>query len=391
MTTSRNASIHRRRPQEANAQTPAASDFPDRRALRPYHEGVSDTARRLLLFVESVQDHAIFMLDPGGYVTTWNEGAERIKGYRAEEIIGRHVSCFYTPEDVERGLPARLFEAAEADGRVEDEGWRVRQDGSRFWATVSITAVRDDRGRLEGFGKVTSDLTKHKHAEKQALGDLAGRLFEAQDWERRRISLSLSDGTSPSLETLRSKLHRVKYRPEEDAHQLIDDCLALAEFLSREIRTVSSRLYPPSLETDGLLVTLRTHLKGLAQQRGITVDVDFPAHMERVPPLEAAALYHVVQEFLARVLRATGSSRAKARIAVEDEDLTLKVGVEESRLTQDALQELHEGAGELGVTMAGMRERMVRLGGSLEIDSGKSGTWATATLPVPKTRKAVPE
>ena len=322
------------------------------------------------------------MLDPAGYVTTWNEGAERIKGYRAEEVIGRHMSCFYTAEDIERGLPAQLLETAETEGRVESEGWRVRKGGTRFWASVSITAVRNDRGSLEGFGKVTRDLTERKQAQ-EALRELSGRLVEAQERERRHISLSLNDSTSPTLTALISKLYFAKYRPEKEARQLIDDCVALAEFLSREIRTVSYLLYPPSLETDGLLVTLRGHLKGLARQKGIPIDMDFPAHMERLPPPVAAALYRVVQEFLANIFRVPGNSRAKARIAVQDGKLTLEVGAEGRGLPQEALQEARQGTGELGVAMAGMRERLVRLGGSLEIDSRNSGTWVTATLPVP--------
>jgi PAS domain S-box-containing protein len=120
--------------------------------------------------VASVTDYAILMLDPEGRVATWNAGAERIKGYRAEEIIGHHVSRFYPDEDVRRGKPATALERARQVGRVEDEGWRVRKDGSRFWANVVITAVRDPAGRLQGFSKVTRDITERKRAE-EALRD----------------------------------------------------------------------------------------------------------------------------------------------------------------------------------------------------------------------------
>ncbi len=117
--------------------------------------------------VESVRDYAIFMLDPSGVVTTWNRGAERLKQYHADEIIGRHFSEFYPPEDVAAGKPERELEIALAEGRVEDEGWRVRKDGSRFWALVVITALYDDRGNLAGFGKVTRDLTERRATEEQ--------------------------------------------------------------------------------------------------------------------------------------------------------------------------------------------------------------------------------
>ena len=120
------------------------------------------------LLVEGVRDYAIFMLDGAGRVLTWNAGAERLKGYRAEDIIGKHFSCFYPAEAVEAGKPARMLALAARDGRVEDEGWRVRRDGSRFWADVVITALRDPDGSLIGFAKVTRDTTERRRAD-QAL------------------------------------------------------------------------------------------------------------------------------------------------------------------------------------------------------------------------------
>src|SRR2546425_2293546 len=112
-------------------------------------------AERFRLLVESVKDYAIFMLDVDGRISSWNVGAERIKGYRADEIIGQHFSRFYPPEDLARSKPQYGLEVASAEGRFEDEGWRLRKDGSRFWANVVITALRDDSGTLRGFGKVT--------------------------------------------------------------------------------------------------------------------------------------------------------------------------------------------------------------------------------------------
>jgi PAS domain S-box-containing protein len=117
------------------------------------------------LLVESVQDYAIFALDPDGVVRSWNVGAQRVKGYRPQEIVGRHFSVFYPPGDVAAGKPERLLADAARDGRTEDEGWRIRQDGSRFWANVVITALRDEGGALVGFAKVTRDLTERRRAE----------------------------------------------------------------------------------------------------------------------------------------------------------------------------------------------------------------------------------
>jgi len=124
-------------------------------------------AAQLRLLVDAVADYAIFLLDPDGVVASWNAGAERIKGYRPEHVIGSHFSRFYTPEDRERGHPAELLAAALRDGRVEDEGWRVRRDGTRFWASVVITALREEGGELVGFAKVTRDLTERREAEQR--------------------------------------------------------------------------------------------------------------------------------------------------------------------------------------------------------------------------------
>jgi len=121
------------------------------------------------LLVESVKDYAIFMLDPTGTITSWNPGAERLKGYLASEIIGRHFSAFYTADERKAGKPERVLRRALEEGRIEDEGWRVRKDGTLFWADVIITAVYDRYGRHRGFAKVTRDLTERRQAEQERL------------------------------------------------------------------------------------------------------------------------------------------------------------------------------------------------------------------------------
>jgi PAS domain S-box-containing protein len=133
-----------------------------------------ESEEQLRLLVEQVQEYAIYMLDPMGHVRSWNQGAERIKGYKAEEILGQHFSAFYTPEDVALHKPALQLARAEAEGRCEDEGWRMRKDGSRFWASVVITALRGPDGRLSGFGKVTRDITeRRREAERRSADEIA--------------------------------------------------------------------------------------------------------------------------------------------------------------------------------------------------------------------------
>jgi PAS domain S-box-containing protein len=128
-------------------------------------QGLRLSEERFRLLVETVHDYAIFILDPQGYVATWNAGAERMKGYKAEDIIGQHFSVFYPQEMLDRGWPAHELKTARAEGRFEDEGWRLRKDGSRFWANVVITALRDASGELIGFSKITRDLTERRRHE----------------------------------------------------------------------------------------------------------------------------------------------------------------------------------------------------------------------------------
>lgn len=152
------------------------------------------------LLLNSIRDQAIYMLDPDGIVMTWNSGAERIKGYSADEIVGAHFSCFYSPEDVEAGKPAMELSQAAAAGRFEAEGWRMRRDGSRFWASVVIVPLLDEVGQIRGFSKVTREIT-----EKKRLQDDRERLFETIDEQRRLfqmvvenapVGIAVVDGTS---------------------------------------------------------------------------------------------------------------------------------------------------------------------------------------------------
>ena len=134
-------------------------------------ETIKHGGRIYQLMVESVHDYAIFMLDPAGYIASWNKGAQKIKGYTADEIIGQHFSIFYKPEDIAIGHPQRELEIATAEGRFEEERPRLRKDGSEFWANVVITPVRDEDGTLVGFAKVTRDLTERRAAEQKAIED----------------------------------------------------------------------------------------------------------------------------------------------------------------------------------------------------------------------------
>jgi PAS domain S-box-containing protein len=165
-----------------------------------------ESEQRFRLLVQGVRDYAIFMLEPDGVVATWNEGAHRIKGYTADEIIGRHMSVFYPPEDVASGKVARELEIATREGSFEEEGERVRKDGTRFWANVLITAIRDEHGKLIGFGKVTRDLTERR----------AAQLKELEDARR----LASEEGARQAAEERAKEMHTLATRLSEQAAEL---------------------------------------------------------------------------------------------------------------------------------------------------------------------------
>lgn len=201
--------------------------------------------------VESVLDYAIFMLDDAGRVATWNIGAERIKGYRADEVIGKHFSLFYPEEDVQAGKCEMGLAVAAADGRFEDEGWRVRKDGSRFWANVVISAVRDDDGELLGFAKVTRDLTERMlRQEEQAARVVAEQANQAKDSFLAMLGHELRNPMAPILTAL--QLMRLKGD---------DRSLREQEVIERQVRHLIHLM-------DDLLDVARVTRGGLVLKRG---------------------------------------------------------------------------------------------------------------------------
>jgi formate hydrogenlyase transcriptional activator len=159
---------------------------------------------QLRSILENIQDHAIYMLDPDGCIVTWNTGAERIKQYSAEEILGLHFSRFFTQEDLDRNRPAEMLRLAAERGRLQEEGWRVRKDGSRFWAQISLTAMRDDTGRLIGYAKITRDFTDRKRAEEAVMLQLSSALLASVDIRKLlgAVSASIREVTPHDCATL---------------------------------------------------------------------------------------------------------------------------------------------------------------------------------------------
>ncbi|MGP4095552.1 PAS domain-containing sensor histidine kinase [Nonomuraea sp. KM90] len=268
------------------------------------------------LLVQSILDYAIFMLDPRGVIVSWNVGAQRIKGYSAEEIIGTHFSVFYPPEDVAAGRPAKGLAEAAADGRWEEEGWRVRKDGTRFWASVVITALYDDGGGLRGFGKVTRDLTERRSMSRalDERGLLLARLVQAQERERRRIASGVHDDTIQSMVAVGMRLRTwAEKLPEEHAAEVrtLDETVEAAV---NRLRDLAFSLRPPA---EGLVESLAAYLDQVKAGTGLTHELR--ADLDGEPPAETVVtVYRICQEALTNVRKHAGASRVTVELSSLD-------------------------------------------------------------------------
>ncbi|SAK89047.1 sensor kinase/response regulator fusion protein [Caballeronia catudaia] len=184
---------------------------------RMAHEAVIESERRFRLLVQGVTDYAIFMLSPEGLVTNWNLGAARIKGYEAHEVVGTHFRRFYTAEDAAQGLPEHGLRTAATEGRFETEGWRVRKDGSRFWANVVIDAIRDEEGTLVGFAKITRDITERKTAHEQLEKARAALLLSQKMEALGKLTGGVAHDFNNVLQVLRGNLELLEGRHGRDA------------------------------------------------------------------------------------------------------------------------------------------------------------------------------
>jgi hypothetical protein len=407
---------------ELRGFTKVTRDLTDRRQAE---EELRRSEEMFRLLVGSVKDYAIFFLDPEGHVATWNAGAQRIKGYKPEEIIGQHFSRFYPEEDLDK--PARELEIAKREGSVEDEGWRVRKDGTRFWANVVITAVFDEHRELRGFAKVTRDMTERKRAEEQLFEQREAR-FLAEE-ERRRAEASyrvaqeanrakdeflmtlshelrtpmtailgwarLLPALPPQDETFREAVLAIG-RSAQLQSRLIDDVLDVSRIVSGKLR-----LTVENIDVLGLLQSTLDTVRPSADAKLITIATAFAPGLGTIVG-DATRLQQILWNLLSNAVKFTpkrGEVRISARrtsshmqFAVTDTGEGIDSGFlphvfEPFRQAESPSTRVHGG---LGLGLSIVRYLAEAHGGTVAAESAGRGQGSTFTVTLPIGAVAAP-
>ena len=347
----------------------------------PY--GPSPSKQTLDLFIEAVEDYAIFTLDADGNVASWNNGAQKIKGYQPHDIIGRHFSVFYTNDDLAIGKPQRELEKAKQNGRIEDEGWRLRKDGSRFWANVVITAVYDRPGNLVGFAKVTRDMTERiKLTELERSRAVAAQAHIAREDEQRRIARELHDDLGQQLIALKMEMSLLQKSLAAGAC----DAAAVARMSRLEtridtlvgsVRRIAADLRPPLLDDLGLPAAIEWIANDVEQRHGFKVMplLDVREFEFNVPA--ASSIFRIVQEALNNVVRHAQATHVSIRLSFEHDTLHL-------RIEDDGVgSELGASRDPASFGLLGMGERVQMLGGKITFHSEPAaGFVITVAIPL---------
>jgi PAS domain S-box-containing protein len=387
-----------------------------------------ESDERYRLLIESVQEYAIFQVDPLGLVVSWTAGAERLKGYRAEEIIGKPISLFYPPDDVASGKPARILAEAAQRGRCQDEGWRIRKDGSRFWASVVVTALRNAEGSLLGFAKVTRDITDwhgkeqtlekakelleirvkqrtavldqvnqelrteiadRQRAEEQLrasleqLRSLAARLQRVREEERTSIAREIHDELGQSCTAIKMDLALIGHKATKKQTQLrakVDSATRLVDEMIGTLRRIASELRPRTLDDLGLNAALEWQAQEFENRTGIRCRVTLLQEPLALDSERSTAIFRVFQESLTNVVRHAQATRVDALLERKGNQLLFQVRDNGIGFDPAAAKSRRS----LG--LVGMQERALLLDGELKIEAVPGGgTTLILRMPLPHT------
>jgi PAS domain S-box-containing protein len=384
---------------------------------REHDEALRQSEERFRLLVEGVSDYAIFMLDPNGHIVTWNAGAQRINGYAPEEIIGKHFSIFYPPDATESGWPEHELHLATAQGKYQEESWRVRKDGSRFWAHVTITPVRDADGRLRGFAKLTRDLSHQKEVEALAAhGAEREHLLDAERAARieaQRAARMKDEFLATLSHELRTPLNAIlgwtqllrmpQTRGQQDLDQalaiiernaraqvqLIDDLLDLSRILSGQLRLDVQRI----ALTDVIRAALESAQPG-ADAKGVRIESILDTRRGVVSG-DPARLQQVVWNLLSNAVKFTPKG-GKIQVLLERVNSHVELTVSDTGIgiplpflphvfdrfsQQDSTASRRHGG--LGLGLAICKQLVELHGGTIHAKSAGEGRGATFIVRLP--------
>lgn len=378
----------------------------------------------LRLLIENVREYAVFQLDPRGHIVSWNAGAQRLKGYRAEEVLGKYISLFYDPNEALSGKPEYNLAKAARVGECKDEGWRVRKDGSRFWASVLITAVKDSSGNLRGFLKITRDTTDRRareailteaketlelRAEQRAailakvnldlrqeinvrqraerdlrksleqLRALAARLQLVREEERTLVAREMHDELGQACTAIKMDLAAIGRKATKRQTQIrlkVDSALELVDKMIFTVRKIASELRPKTLDALGLTAALEAQAQEFEDRTGIRCIVVLPREPLALDSEHSTAIFRIFQESLTNVARHAQATRVNARLEIQENQLILVVqdngrGFDEAQL-----------GGRRSLGLVGMQERAFLLNGEFKIE-GVPGSGTKVTLRIP--------
>ena len=388
----------------------------DLTAMRESEERLRRSEERLRLLIESVRDYAIFMLDPNGCITSWNPGAERLKGYKSDEIIGQHFSIFYTQEDRNRQHPEEELAIVRREGRYEEEGWRVRKDGTRFWANVVISIVRDENGELRGFAKVTRDLTEKRRAELKEQEAAERLIRETQRTHEAHFALELRDEflsiaaheLRTPIATLKLKLQGIQrlLRSSEalgGALKALPERIKSADLQASRLTALVDRLLDVSRIANGKLeltlepTDLAEACKQVVEEFAETAEAQGTEMILRTPATlqgvwDRGRLVQVLGNLISNALKYGGGSPVEIHLAGSEDSVSVTVrdhgeGISTEHMGrifdrfERAAAALGDQAG-LGLGLYITRRIIESHGGNIEVTSTReAGTAFRATLP----------
>lgn len=351
-------------------------------------KGAPEQYHRLL--VEALTDHAMFMLDRVGRIATWSPGAELMMGFVAEEVVGQPSSCLYPLEDVKAGKHAAVLQLAEVQGRIQDDGWRLRKDGTRFWAEVSIAPIRDPSGGVVGYAEIARDRTERMNLERD-LADahdrmraLAARLAHVAEQEKLSLSREIHDVLGQELTGLKldvgwltRRLALISAPPREAVLARLGTMAAQIDGCVQTVRRIATGLRPGVLDDLGLDEAIEWQSHEFQSRTGIRVELSLPESDLKLHRDRATALFRIFQELITNVARHSGATGVSVQLVPEIDGVVLEVSDDGRGITAAELSRPNS----LG--LLGMRERAAQFGGSVEI-RGTTGHGTRAVVRIPR-------